>query len=461
MKHEVSTIQNSDMRILLATDQPFWLCRGGAQQRISCLWEAVRQTLIPATESSSTLVYYLGDPKQAPDSTNQIDIGQVVAACHEHSVASVPAWSWIRNSLKAASQAWTGERAEIKDSTHGATPSGPAPRSLSLNDYRWTWVEKHWNETVANFRPDVVILEYVTMTYLIDYTHGRQRHQIVWAVDTHDCLSQRAAQFKAAGEEHWLRISEAAEIAALEPTDLVIAIQDSERAWFAERLQKPKVVVAGHAPKKAVSTAKLQDSADPPTRSAGLLGSHQVGPSELRLGLLASNNYPNRHGIAKWLSDVAPHLHEYILVVGGSIGTAVAEILNSDERRALVKPRVRCLGNIQDLTEFYREIDVVLCPIFIGTGLKIKLVEGLSFHCPVLATLEATECFPVRDTGVVVCESPESWVNQIHELSSDRERLTLLRQQAAKFANTELQPEVVYGELFRELHTLVAKKQGV
>ncbi len=455
MKQEVSTIQNSNMRILLATDQPFWLCRGGAQQRISCLWEAVRQTLTPGTEPPATLVYYLGDPKHAPDSTNQKDIGQFVPACLEHSEATSRVWSWFANSLKSASKAWTGERAEIKDTVPRASR-----RSLSMSDYRWTWVEKHWNETLENFRPDVVILEYVTMTYLIDYTHGRQRHQTVWAVDTHDCLSQRAAQFNAAGEDHWLQINEAAEIAALEPADLVIAIQDSERAWFADRLQKPKVVVAGHSPKQVVAIANPHNSTSPPTRNEGLGGSHQSGHSELRLGLLASNNFPNRQGIAKWLSEVAPHLHEYSLVVGGSIGAAVMEMLNSDERLAFVKPRVRCLGNIQDLAEFYREIDVVLCPIHIGTGLKIKLVEGLSFHCPVLATPEATESFPARESGVVVCESPESWVKQIEELGSDRNRLASLRQQAARFAETELQPEVVYGEMFRELCALVTKKQG-
>ncbi|MDP1563615.1 MAG: glycosyltransferase [Pirellulaceae bacterium] len=438
------------MRVLLATDQPFWECGGGAQQRIACLWEALRHGLTPTEESPSTLVYYLGDPQGVTASRE--DIGPVVTVRNESFPATPLPWTWIANWLGAANEREARTPSETK-----VAPRDGLSSSLTLGDYRWTWVEKHWNATLQRFRPDIVILEYVTMTYLIDLANGPQRERIVWAVDTHDCLSQRAAQFSAAGQKHWLQIDESEEIEALEPADLVIAIQNSERDWFARRLTHPKVIATGHAPRRSGAVA------DGVTKSTvgELRSDTQVQPRKIRLGFLASNNFPNRHGIENWLREVAPQLRDTSIIIGGSIGTFVAELLNSDDALASVKQvkqAVRCLGQIRDLADFYSEIDVVICPIELGTGLKIKLVEALVFHCPVLASPHATDNGMGFDSGVIICGEPQEWAGQVHNLGASHERLESLRGQAARFALDSLQPEAVYSGLIRELNDLVRQK---
>lgn len=436
------------MRVLLATDQPFWECGGGAQQRIACLWEALRQRLTPAKESPSTLVYYLGDPQAVTASREEV--GPVLAVRNESFPATQLPWTRLANWLGAAN-----ERAARTQSETKVTPQERLPSSLTLRDYRWTWVEKHWNATLHRFRPDVVILEYVTMTYLIDLANGPQRERIVWAVDTHDCLSQRAAQFSAAGQKHWLQIDESEEIAALEPADLVIAIQNSEREWFARRLANPKVIATGHAPRRSTAVA---DGVTKSTVGGQQSDASQAKPREIRLGFLASNNFPNRQGIENWLREVAPQLPDCSIIIGGSIGAFVDELLNSDDGLVSVKPSVHCLGPIRDLADFYSEVDVVICPIELGTGLKIKLVESLAFHCPVLASPHATDNGMGLHSGVVVCATPHEWVTQIHELGTSRERLESLRGHAARFALDSLQPEAVYSGLIRELNDIVRQK---
>jgi hypothetical protein len=476
------------MRILLATDQPFWHCRGGAQQRMACLWQALRQNATPPTQGNSTLVYYLGDPQEVNLTPRSPDPGPIVSVRSESSPPDWQPWRWISSWVGSSSKP-SATRPDVGHVVANAT----AKPSLTLNDYRWTWVKKSWNKVLHDFRPDVVILEYVTMTYLFDLAIRPDRDRIVWAVDTHDCLSQRAAQFQAAGQSHWLSIGEAEEISALQSADLVIAIQKTERDWFANRLTGPKVIAIGHAP--LGSTGSMQPSldrhettaatsepkslspkgADPleASRSSNLItrlagegqtrfgiGSNsQAMPSSLRLGFLASNNFPNRHGITNWLLQVAPKLRNCQIVVGGSISSAVSDILNSDARFASVAPITRCLGTVEELGDFYREVDAVICPIELGTGLKIKLVEGLAFHLPVLATPQATENLIGPDSGVVVCETPEDWIYQINQLTQSPEKLEVLRQQAAQFSQHSLTPEVVYGELIRELNELVGLKR--
>ena len=440
------------MRLLLATDQPFWHCRGGAHQRIACLWQALRHGLAAnPTGSLHSLVYYLGDPAEVAESGAGPDWGPIIAV-RERSSPFAPTWRWLSSWLGSADN-------RVPNSSHNRSiPQASAPAtSLTLTDYRWNWVEKHWNAVLHEFRPDVVILEYVTMTYLIDLTTTDHRRRIVWAVDTHDCLSERAAQFRDAGQVHWLEIDEVEEIAALNSADLVVAIQESEREWFAARLRQPRVITTGHAPLPDAMSNPVQvekNHLDEATQHEP----SNAEPPPLKIGFLASNNFPNRQGLWSWLQQVAPRLAQCEIIVGGSIGSAVQAFLDSDVDLESVKQVTRCVGRIETLGDFYRHVDVVICPIELGTGLKIKLVEALAFARPVFASRQATDPAMDDDCGVVVCSSADHWIRAINEAAKNREHLHRLQTQAARFAQGNLQPDQVYEPLRRALSELAAKK---
>ena len=335
-----------------------------------------------------------------------------------------------------------------------------APRGLTLADYRWPWVASHFRQALRDHRPDVVLLEYVTMTYLIGMATPQQRRQILWVVDTHDCLSQRRKQFAALDQPHWLQISEAEEAHALGSTDLVIAIQDAEARWFAPRIAPTPVVVAGHAPDMTDLDASDPDVTEPPSLRAG--ADAAGGTPTLVVGCLASDNFPNRHAVFLWLTEVAESLVERPIrfCFAGTLCHALQTEIDRGLWSAALVSRIQCLGPITHIAEFYRQVDVVINPVQIGTGLKIKSVEALAHGRPLLASPHSVGDLPTENAGVVVCESPADWRLAIESLLHSPGALATASAKARCYSQQQLAPSTVYRELVDQIHARFAAKQS-
>jgi glycosyltransferase involved in cell wall biosynthesis len=60
------------------------------------------------------------------------------------------------------------------------------------------------------------------------------------------------------------------------------------------------------------------------------------------------------------------------------------------------------LGEVTGLESEYRRARVVVCPIEVGTGLKIKGIEALAYGKPTIGTPAAWEGFPHNDPPAYV-----------------------------------------------------------
>lgn len=463
--------KDPNMRLLMATDQPFWQPRGGAQQRIGCLWAAL-QTQLPATPAETT-IFYLGNPQELPAAEQTERLGGIIVPPYPPNRGARPGsqsaaptatpsrwWSWLRPRPPA-------------EPIPAAEPRGqasPAANGLTLADYRWPWVASHFRQALRDHRPDVVLLEYVTMTYLIGMATPQQRQRILWVVDTHDCLSHRQQQFAALGQPHWLQITEAEETQALRAADLVIAIQDAEARWFAPRIAPTRVVVAGHAPitpgPQGATSDETFDSLAEPTDdtsspdSTGLEQEPKLGQHKLILGCLASDNFPNRQGVFTWLANVAESLVDLPvqLCFAGTICRAIQVEMDRGQYSASLANHISLLGPVAELAEFYRRVDVVINPIELGTGLKIKSVEALAYGCPLLASPHAAGDLPGNAAGLLVCDSPAAWRAAIESFIEDSAALANARAQARDYAEQQLTPQAVYQAVVREIQAGAAAK---
>jgi glycosyltransferase involved in cell wall biosynthesis len=54
-------------------------------------------------------------------------------------------------------------------------------------------------------------------------------------------------------------------------------------------------------------------------------------------------------------------------------------------------------GFVDDLSALYAETRIVCCPIVIGSGTRIKLVEAASYARPIVATRIGAEGLDFRD----------------------------------------------------------------
>lgn len=139
----------------------------------------------------------------------------------------------------------------------------------------------------------------------------------------------------------------------------------------------------------------------------------------LNLLFVGSKFPPNQQGIEWFIKHVMPLLPDNVClyVVGREM-----EYLQSEVQ---LPPSVKAIGGVNDLAEWYRKADIVICPIFEGGGMKTKTAEAMQHGKPILGTKESFEGYNVDFSRIGgVCETPESYVTSISGFLNDRELLS-------------------------------------
>jgi succinoglycan biosynthesis protein ExoO len=216
---------------------------------------------------------------------------------------------------------------------------------------------------VAAVAPALLIAEYAWLAPALAGVSGG----ITRLVDCHDVLHERTSRFTAAGLDPWIRCSSAQERALLRAADVVVAIQHREREVLQALLPDRRVVCllpAFHAPPEVAA-----DSGE--TETVLAVGSSHAGNFGIR-----------RFAEEAWPAVLRSHPAAR-LRIAGSIGNEVPAL-----------PGVERLGEVPDLAREYRRAAVVVCPIEVGTGAKIKMLEALRHGKAVVATPSAAEGLP-------------------------------------------------------------------
>ncbi len=232
----------------------------------------------------------------------------------------------------------------------------PAPYAVGLP---WSAEDGLFVAAEAAGRADLVLADYCFLTPGIPYALAAPGTS---AVVMHDLFSSRPAHFAAIGAADSVATLDAArEAVLLGQAGLVIAIQHEEAAAVRRMLPAgPDVVVA---PMAVEPVAAAQ-----PGEGGGLF-------------FVGSATEPNVDAMRWFLAEVWPLIRarrgDARLVVAGSVCTALA---------GATPEGVLLLGRVADLAGHYRRADVVIAPLRVGSGLKIKLVEALAHGKPVVAT---------------------------------------------------------------------------
>lgn len=208
---------------------------------------------------------------------------------------------------------------------------------------------------------DVVVADYAFLTPAFPYALSPAARRVVVM---HDLFSSRAAQFARAGAQDSVAlIDEASELRLLGAADAVVAIQAEEGALIRRALPGQQVIVA--------PLAVAPVPAPQPGEGATLL-------------FVGSNTAPNVEGLRWFLREAMPAIRRAVpraeLRVVGAVGPALGPLPEA------VAGAVRVLGPVPELAPHYREAAVVISPLQLGSGLKVKLIEALAQGKAVVAT---------------------------------------------------------------------------
>lgn len=195
---------------------------------------------------------------------------------------------------------------------------------------------------------------------------------------------------------------------SLQRSPHIFAVQDQEKIFF-QML----------SPKSRVYT--IYSKYD--YHSQTCVGNHGI------LFLSGSNKY-NILGLKWFINDIFPLIVEKWadakLFIGGSICNAIKEDIHNDN--------VIICGYIDDMSAFYRQGDVAINPVYLGTGIKIKTFEALSYDKVTLVHPHSMAgVYKKNEAPLFASEKPEQWVRFLETVWDNPKRIEEIKKHNAAY----------------------------
>lgn len=122
--------------------------------------------------------------------------------------------------------------------------------------------------------------------------------------------------------------------------------------------------------------------------------------------------YANIHGLNWFVKNVLDHVDVKLQIIGTGMDVLKEKFLH---------PRIEFLGYVPDLSVILINADYFICPIFLGSGMKVKTCEALMYGKNIIGTKEAFEGYEIDYMKVgAVCDTKEEFISAIKNCCSDK-----------------------------------------
>lgn len=243
-------------------------------------------------------------------------------------------------------------------------------------------LESFANRLDSKYHFDAVIIQYMRLSKLLPKVTIPRK-----AIYTHDVFSYKDIRV---GAPFYETCNAHQEAIALQRCPFIFAIQEEEATYYQFLSPKSKIfTVYSHFD---FHIQKL-------TQKKNIL-------------YLASRMDFNVNGINWFIENVWPQFiqkePEAKLLIAGT----VCEKVNNKNLQ-----NIELLGKVDSLDSFYQQGDVVINPVFQGTGLKIKTFEALSFgKTTIVHPHSTTGIFQREKAPLLVASKPEEWIDLLSKV---------------------------------------------
>lgn len=243
------------------------------------------------------------------------------------------------------------------------------------------WYEEGLGEAVAGlcgrYDIDLVFCSYVFQSKLLEFVPAH----VLRVIDTHDKMGNRYDMLREKGQPlEFFSCTPEEEGRYLQRADVVVARRAAEAAYFDSVSGLPTSVVVPH-----FEAARFVN------RTYGRL---------TRVGVVASANRINLALVEELLATLGRHLDAggcpFVVDIAGQVRDMVGD-LPRERASVFRQPWVSLRGFVADIGQFYAEVDVVVSPVTMGTGINVKTVQALAYGVPLLSTAWGTKGIPTQE----------------------------------------------------------------
>jgi glycosyltransferase involved in cell wall biosynthesis len=114
------------------------------------------------------------------------------------------------------------------------------------------------------------------------------------------------------------------------------------------------------------------------------------------------------------------------------------------------------IENVLNPVDFYSSYQVLIVPLLSGSGVRIKIIEGMSYGKPIISTSVGAEGIgAVEGEHLMIADSPEDFVRTIIEVLNDPVKLNQLSSNALNFAKKNFNNQLIVADLLKYYQKLL------
>lgn len=161
--------------------------------------------------------------------------------------------------------------------------------------------------------------------------------------------------------------------------------------------------------------------------------------------------YPNIQGTEFFITKVLP-------ILLGRFPTLKLYLVGRDPVRKIYRLKDQFPGNIivtgsvENIHEYYKMSDCIVIPIFLGPGIKLKVLEAMASGVPTVMTSYVARDYELLDKGFCIADKPEEFVGHISDILTNKEFAhNLSKKQIEWYENYLLSEKKVAEEVIMEI----------
>lgn len=164
---------------------------------------------------------------------------------------------------------------------------------------------------------------------------------------------------------------------------------------------------------------------------------------------------PNQEGILWFLKECWPLVIAKLPEVKFYIAGRKAP--QAFQQKIQRYPNLIFCGEVTSSVEFIRSKALMVVPLLSGSGMRIKIVEGMALGKAIVSTSVGAEGVDaVHDTHLAIANTPVEMANSIINLLSSKQKILQMGSNAQKFVKQQLDNDIITKRLFLFYKDLLA-----
>lgn len=221
--------------------------------------------------------------------------------------------------------------------------------------------------------------------------------------------------------KHLARTLRLYELEAIQLVDGIVAITQSDADYFSNYVDTGRIISIPFG----IDTAT----------SFEIKGEHPEQSFNNTIFHLGSMNWkPNVEGIIWFLKEVWPELSKS----DSSVRFHLAGREMPHEIFSFKSDKVIIDGEVPDALEYMKKFKVMVVPLFSGSGIRIKIIEGMLAGCAVITTSVGAEGINYSNgKNILIADTKEAFIDNVNFLFNHPEKIFELGKNASIFVKEE------------------------